>query len=173
MFVRFMINIEAKKVGWKDPETKKRRRGVGYPVGWAVRGFLPEELARRNARKAPGETIIQNSYNLLPVFRGDFRPITTRSTEPKGVAKEDHWSLERMYWISTDPRAQMIQPRTLISQIDLADPDPPLPLEEKPVDNTNDIANGRWGPDEPGPVDTPAPSVLAQSDTDLQKERTP
>jgi hypothetical protein len=133
--------------------------GAGYPVGWAVRGFLPEELARRNERKPAGQPVT-NSYNMLPVFRGDFLNITTRSPNPIAETPEKHWLLRRFYWISTDPSSQMIRPKTLKEQITEAS----RPNEPVRPDDTADIAQGRWDANSAGPAPT-APNTTAATTT--------
>lgn len=69
IFVRWMIHPQA-----ADLSIGTEGIGIGFPVDWAVRGFLPEELSRRH---------LTNSMNMLPVFRSDSKELDVLS--PRGV----------------------------------------------------------------------------------------
>jgi hypothetical protein len=126
-----MINPSAASLG-----SQKKDEGFGFPVGWAVRGYTPNELTRRNStRQKP----LQNEMHILPVFRADFEPLAARGPKSvaAGILPEDHRRLVRMYYITNQPSYQRMRPKSLQLQIAEAGVSP---VPESDSDNPEDIA---------------------------------
>lgn len=112
-FVRWMINLEAKDVGRANPQDPKDAGtsdfGVGFPVGWAVRGYSAEVLKADND-SCRGD--LRNGMNLLPVFRGDFNDLAWG-----GPGQDAQNQVQRIYWIHDDPNAEFLAPLPLRQQV--------------------------------------------------------
>jgi hypothetical protein len=127
-----MINPAAASLDYKTKE------GFGFPVGWAVRGYTPNELTRRNLKR---QIPLQNEMHVLPVFRADFEYLTAYGPKSvaAGILPEDHRKLRRMYYITNQPSWQRLKPKSLGLQIKEA----VSPVSETDSDNPDDIASAR------------------------------
>jgi hypothetical protein len=124
MFVRFMINPEAATLDYLKKDGSGSREGHGFPVGWAVRGYLPEELARRNhewQKEHPNDEL-KNAMNMLPVFRADFKDLIAKCPKDWGDGQGEQ-NLRRAYYITNQPQYQLLKPKSLHLQIREADPE--------------------------------------------------
>lgn len=112
-------------------------QGNGFPVGWAVRGYTPNELTRRNLKR---EIPLQNEMHVLPVFRADFAYLTAHGPKSvaAGITPVEHRKLQRMYYITNQPIYQRLKPKSLQLQIKEADV---RPLPETDSDTPDDIAS--------------------------------
>ena len=160
--VRFMINPEATKLD----DGSETPLGIDFPVGWAVRGYTAEELERRNRTRELKDPL-RNKLNMLPVFRGDFKPLkdavppqNTEATPQDGKSAKPKKELRRFYYICNDPEAQLLSPKSLIEQVREAQS---AAIVSR--DNEEDIMDALWK------VSPSAKAAVEKAQAEAAKER--